>query len=278
MKLPTAKTLMKSALLTLGLVGACMSVQAANIYKPGTEGDAMFKSVQDVLPPEVTIVYLLKDNRGRFLKQVDANAFIEAGLTTKTIDAMLGHISPSLTAEAGVHAYTMTHRDIPGNEVRRKYLSIVATNEHWLQDKGTMFHETLHVKNAYVNGTDDYKKAAFPAWKLAVKLNALEFSSLLDEAVVAGQQVAYTYNEGRTAGLEMIKKYASYDHNGNVSIGYRTARHMLEKCGRKGACRTDTVAMINTIVGDPVVLNDLIKDMNEIMDAGRKDGLVVSDQ
>lgn len=278
MKLPTTKTLMKSALLTLGLVGGCMSVQAANIYKPGTEADAMFKSVQDVLPPEVTIVYLLKDDRGRFMKQVDANAFIEAGLTTKTIDAMLGHISPKLTDEVGVRAYTMTYRDIPGNEVRRKYLSIVVTKDHWLKDKGTMFHESLHVKNAYVNGTDDYKKAAFPAWKLAVNLNALQFSSLLDEAVVAGQQVAYTYNEGRAAGLEMIQKYASYDRNGNVSIGYRTARHMLEKCGRKGACPTDTVAMINTIVGDPVVLNDLIKDMNEIMDAGKKDGLVVSDQ
>jgi hypothetical protein len=278
MKLPTTKTLMKSALLTLGLVGACMSVQAANIYKPGTEGDSLFKSVQDVLPPEVTIVYLLKDDRGRFLKQVDAKAFIDAGLTTKTIDAMLGHISPKLTAEAGVHAYTMTQRDIPGNEVRRKFLGIVATNDHWLKDKGTMFHESLHVKNAYVNGTDEYKKEAFPAWKLSVKLNAVQFSSLLDEAVVAGQQVAYTYNEGKSAGLEMIQKYASYDHNGNVSIGYRTARNMLQKCGRKGACQTDTVAMIDAIVSDPVVLNDLIKDMNEITEAGKKDGLVVSDQ
>jgi hypothetical protein len=76
----------------------------------------------------------------------------------------------------------------------------------------------------------------------------------------------------------MIQKYASYGQNGNVSIGYRTARNMLKKCGSKGACPTDTVAMIDTIVGDPVVLNDLIKDMNEIMDAGNKEGLVVSDQ
>ncbi|MNP40209.1 hypothetical protein D3C76_1338330 [compost metagenome] len=76
----------------------------------------------------------------------------------------------------------------------------------------------------------------------------------------------------------MIQKYAGYDHNGNVSIGYRTARHMLEKCGNKGACPTDTIAMINTIVEDPVILNDLIKDMNEIIDAGKKVGLVVSDQ
>ena len=277
MKLPTAKTLMKSALLTFGLVGGFMSAEAANIYKPGTEADALFKNVQDVLPPEVTIVYILKDDRGRFMKQVDANAFIQAGLTTKTIDVMLSHISPKLTAEAGVRAYTLSSRDIPGNEVRRKYLSIVETNEHWINDKGTMFHESLHVKNSYVNGTDDYKKAAFPAWKLALKLNALEFSTLLDEAVVAGQQVAYTYNEGRSAGLEMIQKYASNGYNGNVSVGYRTASHMLEKCGHKGACPTDTVAMINTIVGDPVILNDLIKDMNEIVEAGKKDGLVVWD-
>jgi hypothetical protein len=272
------KTNLVQALLAIGLLSSVMTAKGGNIYKPGTQADAMFKTVQDVLPPEVTIVYILDGDRSRFLKQIDVDAFIKAGLTTKTIDVMLGHISPKLTAQAGVHAYTMTHRDIPGNEVRRKFLAIVATNEYWLKDKGTMFHESLHVKNSYVNGTEDYKKAAFPAWKLAVKLNAVQFSSLLDEAVVAGQQVAYTYNEGRPAGLEMIQKYAGNDHNGNVSIGYRTARNMLKKCGRKGACSTDTVAMIDTIVGDPIVLNDLIKDMNEITEAGKKDALVISDQ
>lgn len=271
------KATLTQVLLAFGLMSNVMSAHGGNIYKPGTQADALFKTVQDVLPPEVTIVYILKGDRGRFMKQVDVNAFIQAGLTTKTIDAMLRHMPPKFTAEAGIRAYTLTQKDIPGNEARSKYLAIVPTNEHWLNDKGTMFHESLHAKNAYVNGTDDYKKAAFPAWKLALKLNAKQFMGLLDEAVVAGQQVAYTYNEGRVAGLEMIKKYASYDRNGNVSIGYRTARHMLERCGHRGACPTDTVAMIDIIVGDPVILNDLIQDMNEIIDVGKKEGLVAWD-
>jgi hypothetical protein len=278
MKLFAQKSLIKSALLTLGLMGAGMSAHAANIYKPGTEADAMFKTVEDVLPPEMVIIYLVRGDRGRFLRQVDANAFIKAGLTTNAIDAMLAQMSPKLTAEAGVRAFTMRNKTFPGNETRIKYVPIVVNNEHWLHDKGTMFHESLHVKNSYDAGSDKYKIAAFPAWKLALKLTARQFSGLLDEAVVAGQQVAYTYNEGRAAGLEMIQSYASHDHNGNVSIGYRTARHMLEKCGHKGACPTDSIAMINTIVQDPVILADLITDMSEIIEVGKKQGLIVADE
>jgi hypothetical protein len=142
-----------------------------------------------------------------------------------------------------------------------------------------MFHEGLHAKNTYVNGTDAYQKAVLPVWKVAGKsMTTEQFMALLDEAVVAGQQVAYTYNEGKQAGIEMIQQYASADHNGRVSIGYRTARNMLQKCGHKDACQTDTVQMINIIAHDPVILDDLAKDMSEIMDASKKLGVVVADQ
>jgi hypothetical protein len=274
----TIKSMMNAMLLVMGFVGACMSSQAGNIYKSGTEADALFKEVQDVLPEEVSIIYLMKDDRGRFIKQVDADAFLKAGLTHKTIDFLLARVSPTLTSESGVRAYTVSGKEIPGNEIRKKFVSIVVTDERWLGDKGTMFHEGLHAKNTYVNGTEDYKAAVFPIWKISGNtMTPEQFMSLLDEAVVAGQQVAYTYNEGKQAGLEMIQKYASTDHNGRVSIGYRTARHMLEKCGHKNACPTDTIAMIKAIAGDPMILNDLIKDMNEIMAASKKKG-VVADQ
>jgi hypothetical protein len=279
MNFTSIKIFMSYMLLALNLIGLCMPVQAGNIYKSGSEADALFKNVQDVLPADVAIVYLMKDDRGRFLKQVDANAFIKAGLTTKTVDYLLARVSPKLTAESGVRAYTIAGQDIPGNEVRKKYVSIVVTNEHWLKDKGTMFHEGLHAKNTYVNGTDAYQKAVLPVWKVAGKsMTTEQFMALLDEAVVAGQQVAYTYNEGKQAGIEMIQQYASADHNGRVSIGYRTARNMLQKCGHKDACQTDTVQMINIIAHDPVILDDLAKDMSEIMDASKKLGVVVADQ
>jgi hypothetical protein len=275
----TSKLLMNTMLMVMGFMGGCMSVQAGSIYKAGTEADVLFRSVQDILPAEVAIVYLMKDDRGRFLKQVDADAFLRAGLTKKTVNFLLGRVSPKLTAESGVRAYTVAGREIPGNEVRKKYVSIVVTDARWLKDKGTMFHEGLHAKNSYVNGTDAYKSAVLPVWKLTGKsLTPEQFMNLLDEAVVAGQQVAYTFNEDKQAGLEMIQKYASADHNGRVSIGYRTARNMLAKCGHKGACPTETVAMIDVIAKDPVILNDLVKDMNEIMDASKKLGVVVADQ
>lgn len=251
---------------------------SANIYKTGTEGHALFDDVRDILPSDASIVYLIKDDRGRFLKQIDGEAFLNAGLSTKTIDYLLPRISTKLTAKSGVRAYTVSGKSIPGNENRQKITAIVITDPRWINDSGTMFHETLHAKNAYVNGTPAYQTALMPAWKKAKSLTPRQFMGLFDEAVVAGQQVAYTYNENRTAGIEMIEKYASYGHNGRVSIGYRTARNMLKTCGKKGACPTDTIAMIKTIVGDQELLNDLLLDIDEIMVASKKMGVIVADE
>lgn len=251
---------------------------SANIYKPGTEAHALFDNVGDVLPDDASIVYIVKDDRGRFLRQIDGEAFLNAGLSTKTIDYLLTRISKNLTAESGVRAYTVSGKNIPGNGDRQKITAIVVTDARWIEDTATMFHEALHAKNAYANGTAAYQAALLPAWKKAKNLTPSQFMGLFDEAVVAGQQVAYTYNENRSAGIGMIEKYASNGYNGRVSIGYRTAKNMLKKCGKKDACPTETVAMIDTIVDDQELLNDLLLDIDEIMVASKKMGVIVADE
>ncbi len=251
---------------------------SANIYKPNSEAHELFAAVEDVLPKDASIVYFAKGDRGRFLKQIDGEAFLNAELSTKTIDYLLTRISKNLTAESGVRAYTVSGKNIPGNGDHQKITAIVVTDARWIEDTATMFHEALHAKNAYVNGTAAYQAALLPAWKKAKNLTPSQFMGLFDEAVVAGQQVAYTYNENRSAGIGMIEKYASNGYNGRVSIGYRTARNMLKKCGKKDACPTETIAMIKTIVGDQELLNDLLLDIDEIMIASKKMGVVVADE
>lgn len=262
--------------LTIALTAA--TTLADNIYKPGTKAHSLFNAVEEVLPRDASVVYLVKDDPGRFLRQIDGEAFLNAGLSTKTVDYLLTRISKRLTAESGVRAYTVSGKNIPGNGDRQKITAIVVTDARWIEDRATMFHEALHAKNAYVNGTPAYQTALMPAWKKAKNLTPSQFMGLFDEAVVAGQQVAYTYNENRSAGIEMIEKYSSNGYNGRVSIGYRTARNMLKKCGKKDACPTETVAMIKTIVGDQQLLNDLLLDIDEIMIASKKMGVIVADE
>ncbi|WP_372029911.1 hypothetical protein [Pseudomonas kurunegalensis] len=266
------------AALSLTIALTATTALADNIYKPGTQAHSLFNAVEDVLPGDASIVYLVKDDRGRFLRQIDGEAFLNSGLSTKTVDYLLTRISKKLTAESGVRAYTVSGKNIPGNSDRQKITAIVVTDSRWLEDRATMFHEALHAKNAYVNGTSAYQTALMPAWKKAKNLSPRQFMGLFDEAVVAGQQVAYTYNENRSAGIEMIEKYASYGYNGRASIGYRTARNMLKKCGKKDACPTETVAMIKTIVDDQELLNDLLLDIDEIMVASNKMGVIVADE
>lgn len=273
---------LKTALLKFAIpalvLAAALPAHAENIYEAGSEGDALYKKVAYLLPPEVTPLFIPAEDRTRVLKKMDYAVYPKAGVTVKTVSYLMDRVGEKLTAQNGVAAYAITGGAIPGNEGRQKLCGIVFTSEAALKNDGVLTHEAIHCKNAFVNGTDAYKKAAYPAWQLSKKLTARQFMVMLDEATAGGLQVAYAYNSGKTAGLKMVNDYANHTENGVVSIGYRTARGLLEMCGRKDACPTDTVAMINTIVKNKPLLNDLMTDMFEIQAASEKAGLVVADQ
>lgn len=255
-----------------------MSAIAGNIYKIGSEGDVLYKKVEYLLPAEVVPIFIPIDDRVRILKEMDWAAYRKSGLTVDTASYLMSRISNKMTANNGVRAYVISGKNVPGNAKRQKFCGIVFTSRASLQDDGVLTHEAIHCKNAYFNGTEAYKNAANPAWQLSKKLTARQFMTMLDEATAGGMQVAYAYNNGKTAGLPMVHRYADHKENGVVSIGYRTARGLLEMCGRKDACPTDTIGMINTIVQNKPLLNDLMTDMFEIQAASEKAGLVVADQ
>lgn len=272
------KTLLMKFAIPALVLAAALPASAENIYKPGSEGDVLYKKVQYLLPPEVVPVFIPAEDRTRILKQMDFDASSKAGLSVKTVSHFIDGMGKKLTSENGVAAYAITGGGIPGNEKRQKFCAIVFTSAASLKNEGVLTHEAIHCKNAYVIGSEAYVKAANPAWQLSKKLTARQFKVMLDEATAGGLQVAYAYNSDKTAGLSMVHKYAALKENGVVSIGYRTARGLLEMCGRKDACPTDTVGMINTIVQNKPLLNDLMTDMFEIQAASEKAGLVVADQ
>lgn len=269
--------LMKLAIPVL-MLAAALPAHAENIYKAGSEGDELYKKVEYLLPPEVVVVFIPLEDRARILKNMEESTYLKAGLNVDTVSYLMDRVSNKMTVENGVQAYAISGKNIPGNADRQKFCGIVFTSRDSLKSERVLTHEAMHCKNAFVNGTAAYKDAANPAWQLSKKLTARQFMTMMDEATAGGLQVAYAYNSGKTAGLQMVKNYASHKENGVVSIGYRTARGLLEMCGRKDACPTDTVGMITTIVQNKPLLNDLMTDMFEIQAASEKAGLVVADQ
>lgn len=273
---------LKKALLTFAfpalVLAAALPAKAENIYQAGSEGDLLYKKVQYLLPPEVVPVFIPSDDKVRILKKMDFDAYPKTGLNLKTVSHLVDSVSGKMTAERGVRAYAITGGSIPGNASTQKFCGIVFTSKAAQNDEGVLMHEAIHCKNAYVMGSKAYVEAANPAWQLSKKLTARQFRVMLDEATAGGMQVAYAYNNGKTAGLPMVERYAALKENGVVSIGHRTAKGLLELCGRKDACPTDTIGMINTIVQNKPLLNDLMTDMFEIQAASEKAGLVVADQ
>lgn len=270
--------MLKLVPICVAMVLGATPAHAGNIYKTGSEGDVLYKKVEYLLPPEVVPIFIPLNDKVRILREMDWAAYRKSGLTVDTASYLMGRISDKMTSENGVRAYVISGKNIPGNAKRQKFCGIVFTSKASLQNDGVLTHEAIHCKNAYFNGTEDYKNAANPAWQLSKQLTARQFMTMLDEATAGGMQVAYAYNNGKTAGLPMVQRYAALKENGVVSIGYRTARGLLEMCGRKDACPTDTIAMINTIVQNKPLLNDLMTDMFEIQAASEKAGLVVADQ
>lgn len=251
---------------------------AGNIYKAGSEGDILYKKVEYLLPTEVVPIFIPAKDRIRILKNMDYAAYPKTGLTVSTVSYLVDGVSDKMSDEKGVRAYAITGGSIPGNASSQKFCGIVFTSLAAQNDEGVLMHEAIHCKNAFVMGSKAYVEAANPAWQMSKKLTARQFRVMLDEATAGGMQVAYAYNNGKTAGLSMVHRYAAHKQNGVVSIGYRTARGLLEMCGRKDACPTDTIGMINTIVQNKPLLNDLMTDMFEIQTASEKAGLVVADQ
>lgn len=225
--------MLKRIAICISLASAVAPASAGNIYQPGSEGDVLYKKVQYLLPPEVVPLFIPLENRTRILKTMDYSAYSKEGLTVKTVSYFIDRMGKKLTASNGIAAYAMTGGKIPGNEKQRKFCGIVFTSVAALKDEGVLTHEAIHCKNAFMNGTDAYKNAANPAWQLSKKLTARQFMVMLDEATVGGIQVAYAYNFGKTAGLRMVQQYADHKQNGVVSIGYRTARRLLDLCGRR---------------------------------------------
>jgi hypothetical protein len=61
----------------------------------------------------------------------------------------------------------------------------------------------------------------------------------------------------------MVKRAARLDKNAGNSIGWRTARIMLNLCNKPNACPTDTMDMVHKLTRDKVVMNLLTEDFVE---------------
>ena len=93
---------MKNTLLAAQLLLTSAGVMAGNIYQDGSEGDAMYRVVEQFLPKGVTPVFLLAGDNKHFFYQMDIARMEKAGVTTDTMAYLFDSINPKLTLNLGV--------------------------------------------------------------------------------------------------------------------------------------------------------------------------------
>jgi hypothetical protein len=264
-------------LIALALVCIAGPVSAANIYKPGTVPDLMFKVVEPVLGNAVTPIFVMGDDPTKFISSMDYNAVKAADVKRETLRYYLTNLKPGIEVY-GIHGYAMGGSGVPGNEVRSRTCAIVISSAEYIKTTSVMFHESIHCKSF------EALRSAPEAWQLATSLNtpALgmtegQFMSLFQEVLAAFMQVAYNSNLGMKDGMSMVMTAAKPDSNTATSIGFRTARRALSLCAKKDACPTDPVALVKMLAGDAALTAELTQDIHELFLAARASGYVVED-
>jgi hypothetical protein len=266
------------ALSALASVCFIASASAANIYKPGTTPDLMFKVVEPVLGTAVTPIFIMGDEPLKFMADVDSEAVVAADVKEETMRYYLTNLKPESKA-FNVVGYAMGGSGVPGNEVRSRTCAIVVASTQQMQTTTTMFHESIHCKNfAALRDSPE-------TWLLATSLNSPalgmadgQFMSLFQEVLAAYMQVAYNSNLGMKDGMGMVMTAAKPDSNTATSIGFRTARRALSLCAQKDACPTDPVALVKMLAGDPILKAELTQDIHELFLAAQASGYIVQDR
>lgn len=258
--------LLKSLVLALCLTCFTSAVSAANIYKPNTAGNDLYLMIERFLPEDMAAVIMLQNDPSRLITDADETALASIGFSQQTYDYALEKIKVERAHNYGRLAYTITGPGIPGNTREQKNICLIVvvdlTESHPDQLLG---HEALHCKNGQFRDTDEYNKMVASAWREAgTDLSWADFTGLLDEAMVAGLQVAYAVKEGQTEPPVYVEKFALNPNLVGNSIGQRTARNLIELCMQKDECPTDSKGMLKTILGSQQIQADLIADMKEL--------------
>lgn len=271
--------MIRSTMISLLSVCALISfdAHAANIYKPGTTSSKMYEVVAPVLGDSITPIFLLGNDPVRLIKEMDSDAVKNAQVSEKAVRQYVAALKPDSYSH-GVVGYILGGYKFDGNESSFKTCAIVFANANFIKTTETLFHEAIHCKNSSDLQKD---KTAFlrsvSHYNVTLGLTKRQYQSSYHEALSAFLQVSYHANEGRSDGLQMVKRYAAESENKAVSIGYRTARAALKTCGASGACPTDTSGMVKMLSERDDLISLIHADMVELLQAAVKNGYVVAD-
>lgn len=267
------KTILAATLLTL--LSLTATAKADNIYKEGTLGFKLYEQIAAVLPNEVTPVFILASDKMFFMKQIDTT---KLGNTPVTIDSLayaMKAVKPEVVKNSRAHV--IGDSKIPGNEKAGYVCPMVFSELKYTASLRTVFHEAMHCKTNFNAQSFDFRRALSPAYYATSGISVSQFTGLFDEALAAALQVAYAYNNGLTDGLEMVKEAASMSAQGHHSFGPNFSRHFLKLCGKKGACPTDTMAMLKKLTGDQKTMSLIVGDIVAKNSFMKSKGIYIAD-
>jgi hypothetical protein len=265
----SAMSIFRNLLLTIFLAAATTMASAENIYRPDTAGHDLYQMIERFLPEDMTAVIMLQEDPGRLMLDADEAKLASAGFSQQTYDYFLAQIKNERAHNDGRLAYANTGPGIPGNgRGRIRLCAIVVVDSTENHPDELLSHEVFHCKNSQIRDTEEYVKIVLPVWReVRSELSWADFTHLLDEAMVAGLQVAYAAKEDKTEPPFYVEKFTLMSNQVGNSIGSRTAKNLIELCMQKYVCPTDSMGMLRAIIGHLEIQEDLIADMKDLRGA-----------
>jgi hypothetical protein len=210
---------------------ACLvgPASAANIYKPETTPDLMFKVVERIVGGAVTPIFIMGDEPLKFMADVDSEAVVAAGVKEETMRYYLAHLKPESKAY-GITGYALGGSGVPGNEVRSRTCAIVVSSSQQMKTTTTMFHEAIHCKNFAALRDDPV------AWRLASSLNSPALGMTNNQFMSLFEEVLAAYMQSLTTATRASRTASEWSCGLPSRIATRPPRLALEPRGGRWLC------------------------------------------
>lgn len=251
------KTLVAAlALLVAGHAGA------ANLYKDGTEAHKMAAFVENIVPADMSIVFVQEGKPDVYNTQLDSSRLASAAVSPESVAKISSHtFNKALTVERAA-AITVMDGTIPENRPMPRVCGIYFRNSREIKSYVGLTHESIHCALRPLYGDKSFVRAMQPVVDLDVKLSAYNKIAYFEELVVAGSIVSMTDRGDIPAKYRRNIANALKRGPNTPGSSYYSFIRLLELCPVGGKCPSSPRAVAELLASDKKMREAMQKDFS----------------
>ncbi|MBB4861258.1 hypothetical protein HNP46_000069 [Pseudomonas nitritireducens] len=251
------KTLVAAlALLVAGHAGA------ANLYKDGTEAHKMAAFVENIVPADMSIVFVQEGKPGVYDSQLDKAKLASAAVSEKSISKISSaSFSKGLSVDRAA-AMTVVDGTIPENRPAPRVCGIYFRDAREQKSYVGLTHESIHCALRPLYGDKAFVRAMQPVADLKVDLSVYNKIAYFEELVVAGSIISMNDRGDIPAMYRRNIGNALKRGPNHAGTPYYSFLRLMELCPVGAKCPSTPKEAAEFLAKDKMMLEAMQKDFS----------------